>query len=276
MGGTITIVVDNRGEDPLAGEHGFSALIEIGGKRVLFDTGEGDALFHNADSMGVSLSGLDALVLSHGHYDHGGNIAKILSLNPSIQFFAHPQSVISRWSLHPGNPPKSIGLTEENRTSIMNLPPDRRHWSESASEIVPGVWVTGSIPRTNTYEDTGGPFFLDTAGKVPDLLPDDMALWVWNGESVTTICGCCHSGLRNTVDHITSRIGDAGISTIIGGLHLLYANRERLNKTVSFIDSTEVKRIFPSHCTGGTAVKLFREKISAEVVPGYSGLRINI
>jgi 7,8-dihydropterin-6-yl-methyl-4-(beta-D-ribofuranosyl)aminobenzene 5'-phosphate synthase len=122
MNGQITILVDNRAEQPFVSEHGLSILLEIEQpgikkKRVLFDTGQGDALFQNAKTMGISLKELDALVLSHGHYDHGGNIAQILSMNPSISFFAHPDCLISRFSMHPGKAAKSVALSKDDKTA---------------------------------------------------------------------------------------------------------------------------------------------------------------
>ncbi len=276
MSGVITFLVDNRAEKPFIAEHGFSILLEIGGKRLLFDTGQGNALFHNAIKLGISLEGLDILVLSHGHYDHSGNLAKIISLNPSIQFFAHPDCLIPRWSLRLGKTPKSVALSQEDKTAIMNLSPSQRHWCDKPTEIMPEVWVTGTIPRTNNFEDVGGLFFRDEMAKTPDLIRDDMALWISDRSEFTVICGCCHSGVKNTIDHIVSLSEDARINTLLGGFHLVYAKNERLTKTVSFINETGIDRVIPAHCTGKSAMTILQKQLDTEVQLGGVGLQLKI
>ncbi|MFC1744334.1 MBL fold metallo-hydrolase [Candidatus Riflebacteria bacterium] len=276
MNGTITFLVDNKAKEPYIAEHGLSILLEIKGKRLLFDTGQGKALFHNAKKLGISLSGLNALILSHGHYDHGGNLAKIFSLNPSLPFFAHPNCLRPRWSLHPGKESKSVALSKKDRAAIMNLSPTQLHWCHNPIEIMTEVWISGAIPRKNSFEDVGGPFYQDKMGNKPDLLPDDIALWIGGESGLTVIFGCGHSGVKNTIEHIVSLYDVIQINTLIGGFHLVHAKNKRLTKTVSFINETGVKRVFPAHCTGETAVTILHEQLNAEVQPGKVGLQIRI
>ena len=276
MSETITFLVDNKAEEPFVAEHGFSIMLEIKGKRLLFDTGQGKALFQNAKELGISLSGLDALVLSHGHYDHGGNLAKILSLNPSIHFFAHPDCLIPRWSLHPGKESKSVALSQKDKAAIMNLSHTRLHWCHNPTEIMTEVWITGAIARKNSFEDVGGPFYQDKIGNEPDLIPDDISLWIEGESGLTVICGCCHSGVKNTIEQIVSHYDAAQINTLIGGFHLVHAKNKRLTKTVSFINETGVKRVIPAHCTGETAMTILQEQLNAEVQIGTVGLQIEI
>ena len=276
MFGTITFLVDNVAEEPFIAEHGFSLLLETGGKRILFDTGQADALFYNAKELNVPLTDLDMLILSHGHYDHGGNVAKIIELNPLIQFFAHPDCLISRWSIPvKANPPNPIGLDQQDKEAIRNLPEDHCHWCEQPVEIMADVWITGAIPRLNPFEDVGGSFYTDEQGRTPDLIRDDMALWL-GGESTTVICGCCHSGIKNTLDHIISFTGVPQIKTLIGGFHLFMADEERLLQTVSTINDTTVQDVYPAHCTGEPAIVVLQEQLQARMQRGKVGLKIRM
>jgi len=272
MSSKFTVLVDNKAEKPFVSEHGFSILLEIKGKRILFDTGNKDALFHNATESGVSLSGLDVLVLSHGHYDHGGNLAEILQMNPSIQFYAHPDCLIPRWSVQPGHNPRIISLSQEAKNAVRELSSDQVHWCRKPVEIIPDVWITGEVPRTNNFEDTGGPFYRDKYGNTPDLILDDMSLWINNTNTMSIICGCCHSGLKNTIDHIVSYSNHTQIDTLAGGFHLVNADAERLGKTVSFLNSIDIRHAIPSHCTGNTALSLFLKDLHADVTPSTAGL----
>lgn len=90
---TITVLVDNQAETGLQHEHGLSILIEHQGKRILFDDGQNDALFYNATKLDIPLYDLDMIILSHGHYDHGGNLSALLLANPNALFYAHPDSL---------------------------------------------------------------------------------------------------------------------------------------------------------------------------------------
>ena len=276
MSGTITFLVDNRAEEPFKSEHAFSILLETRGKRLLFDTGLDEALFLNAQQLGISLAGLDFLVLSHGHYDHGGNLAKIFALNPSIQFYAHPECMTERWSLQPSKSPRSSALTAENLAAIENLSSSQINWCDKPVEIIPGIRLTGPIPRKSSFEDVGGPFYLDRDGNTPDLLPDDLALWVDENSGLTVICGCCHSGVKNTVDHIASLTDQAPINTLLGGFHLIHALSDRLKNTVDFLNETGLKRVIPAHCTGEAGMELLQKQLKAEVQLGTVGLQIKI
>ena len=273
MSTKIRIIVDNIANEPYKSEHGYSVLIETNSQKILFDTAQGEAFLHNIDKMNIALDKIDYLVLSHGHYDHGGNISNVLSSNNDMIFVAHPNCTVPRYSIHEGKPVKSTALTQVNKKSIITRNHSKIKWSFNTTEVSDGVYVTGEIPRNSTFEDTGGPFYLDQDKKNPDLLPDDMALFIEEENELTLICGCCHSGLVNTMEHIKS-VNSKPITTIIGGLHLLYATEERMNKTVDYLNSSEVKRVFPSHCTGEKQMIILKDKLNADVIIGKVGLEI--
>ncbi len=274
MKNKITIIADNKAEKPLVSEHGFSVLLETGGKRILFDTGQGDTLFQNAELLGILLNNLDILVLSHGHYDHGGNLKKIIDLNPSIEFYAHPDCLISRYSFHNDDGIESVSLTKENSSALLNLPEKQIHWCRNKTEIIPGVWLTGTISRNNEFEDTGGAFFIDKKRENPDLLMDDLSLCIEGDKGITVICGCCHSGLQNTIEQILTCNKASSIHTIIGGLHLVNASTSRLDRTITYINKIGIKKIIGAHCTGKVAMNRFKKELNSEVLIGSAGLSL--
>ncbi len=259
-----TVLVNNTLQDPLKSEHGLALLIEQNDKRILFDTGQGDVLFHNSKELGVSLENLDFLVLSHGHYDHGGNVAKIIKLNPDITLVAHPHCTVPRYSLHKGKPIKPVGLTKENSSAIMNRHHSKIVWCFKPTEILEGVWITGEIPRHTSFETTGGPFYLDPQGNKKDLLPDDLSLWVDNGDSLSLVTGCCHSGIVNTITYIES-VSDKTITEVKGGLHLVNSDDNRLTKTIDYLNNSSIKKINPLHCSGDFAVELLMKNFPKSI-----------
>ena len=92
-------------------------------------------------------------------------------------------------------------------------------------------WVTGPIPRRTTYEDTGGPFYQDAGFTQPDLIHDDQALWLESKSGIVVLLGCAHAGVVNTLNYIVELTGETSIHAVIGGMHLLRAQRPRLDGT---------------------------------------------
>lgn len=267
----LKIVVDNHAPVGRAQEHGFACWIEACGRRILFDTGQGRALRPNAERTRSDPVNADILVLSHGHYDHTGAVDYVLQRNPEIQVFAHPAVLSQRYSLHPGKPPKEVSMPEEQQLLIENLCDSKLHWVTQPAQIAPGVWLTGPIPRTHPLEDTGGPFFLDPEGEAPDPITDDLALWIETPKGLLIVCGCCHSGLINTVDYIRQTSGDQRIRGIVGGLHLKSASAERLTATTADLREWNPELLVPCHCTGDTAIDCFKEHLAFPVITGFAG-----
>jgi len=275
--GKITILVDNRAESPLIFEHGFAVLIESQGKRILFDTGQGDVLFSNSRMLNLSLENLDILILSHGHYDHGGNIDKILSLNPSIEFFAHPDCLRDRYSYHRGKPLKYAGLSENSKKAIKKLPEKQIHWCSGKTKILKNIFITGYVPRINSLEDTGGNFFLDEEMTIPDLINDDISLWIEDPTGLTILCGCCHSGLQNTVNYILSSYEKSKpVNTILGGFHLVHSRDDRIIQTVNFLKEIRTEKVIGAHCTGDEAIKIFQKNMDRVFSVSSAGLAVRL
>lgn len=272
----IKIIVDNKAESPLISEHGFAALIESGGKRILFDTGQGQALFTNAEILNISLTELDILILSHGHYDHSGNIAALITDNPQIEFFAHPDCLQKRYSYHEGQPLKYVGLTEKDRDAIRGLPFNKIHWCTGRTKITDGIYITGFVPREHQLEDTGGNFYLDRGMKIPDIIKDDLSLWLEGIRGLTVLCGCCHSGIQNTINYISSHYETPEFVTLAGGFHLKNSSDDRIESSIKFLKNLNIHHTIGGHCTGEKALKIFCRSLGKSFSDSETGLTINV
>lgn len=267
----IQILVDNNAKDGLRAEHGFSLWIEIDDQKILFDTGQKDSLLYNAKQLNIDLAKANTLVLSHGHYDHSGGLANVLSQNHQTGVYSHAAAVLPRYSINDGIA-KSIKMPSRVMSSINSLPEERMHWVTDSMYISDAVALTGEIPRNTDFEDTGGLFYLDQDGKKSDPIKDDMALWIHSSKGLVVCVGCCHAGIINTINHIKKVSGVSKIHALIGGLHLLNANQQRLNKTMELLQKEEIQTIITCHCTGDIAHQLLGEQLQAQ--KGYSGMSI--
>ncbi|MFO8015321.1 MAG: MBL fold metallo-hydrolase [Phycisphaerae bacterium] len=253
----VLAVVDNTTERPdLLGEHGLSLWVEADQTRLLLDTGQGEALVHNADRLGLPLAEADAVVLSHGHYDHAGGLPFALDRAEAARVFAHPAALGRRFSRGDAPPHRSIGVPEDAGTALRGQE-GRVTWTESPTEIVRGVWVTGEIPRRTDFEDTGGDFYTDPDCLTPDGIPDDQAVFLRTDRGLVVLCGCAHAGLVNTLDYVTDLAGADEVYAVLGGLHLGRASRDRLERTAEAVERYGVQVLGPAHCTGPEAVRFF-------------------
>ncbi len=266
----VTVLVDNKANQGLVAEHGFSLWIETENLHILFDTGQGPALPANADKLGIDLERADILILSHGHYDHTGGIAHVLQRNTRIGIYCHPAVVQARYSIRSG-PAKTIQMPEEAMAALEKLSSSKIHWISEPRLLSRDMGLTGPIPRNTIYEDPGGPFFLDPQGNCKDPIEDDSALWINTPQGLVVCVGCSHSGIVNTLDQVRRLSGVSTIRAVIGGFHLLQAGEQRIQQTLAALQAFAPQWVVPCHCTGDQVVQTFKAVLGDRVVPGYAG-----
>jgi len=269
--GQLTILVDDhRGRDDLEAEHGFSLWLETGGKHILFDTGQGSALERNARALGIDLFETDAVVLSHGHYDHTGGLSAALTLAPKAEVFCHPGIYQTRYAVRDGKL-KPVHMPEASAEALGRIPGGRIHLVLAPMFLPARAGVTGPIPRETAYEDAGGPFYLDREGRSPDPIVDDQALWLWTDTGLVVCVGCAHAGLVNTLNRIRFLNDGLRIRAVIGGFHLLQAGRDRLVRTMAALESFGLEALVPCHCTGDSAITFLKGAFPGRIFPGMVG-----
>ncbi|MDD2542692.1 MAG: MBL fold metallo-hydrolase [Desulfuromonadaceae bacterium] len=257
----ITILCENSvgSISGTLGEHGFSALIEpADGAPLLFDTGQGLTLLHNARRMNKDLSLVNQVVLSHGHYDHTGGLKPLLEECGPKQVYAHPSVFSPRYRVkdsgecYPISAPSSREELEAAGATF-NL-------SKEFRAIAPGIHLTGEVPRLTAYEIGDQGLYCDCGGQEPDNTPDDQSLVLETEKGLVLILGCCHSGVINTLEHVAAMTGRRDIYAVLGGTHLGFSGEEQIGKTVVALREQGIKKLAVSHCTGFPAsARLFRE-----------------
>lgn len=248
------------------GEWGFAALVEVDGRRLLFDTGaRPETVLENARELGIDLSDVTDVVLSHHHWDHtGGLIAlreDLSQKNPAALSRAHVADGIflSR--------PSSTDGQEQNPMIAARAKYEAAGGEfvvhKGPAEILPGVWLTGPVPRRHAERNFPRAGRLRApGGLVEDSIPEDASLVIDTPQGLVVITGCGHAGIINTIEYARGTVRDAPAYAVIGGLHLFQASDETLDWTAAKLRDFGLAHLLGAHCTGIEAVFRLRQKAS--------------
>jgi 7,8-dihydropterin-6-yl-methyl-4-(beta-D-ribofuranosyl)aminobenzene 5'-phosphate synthase len=255
----VTTLSENAANIGFLAEWGLSMVVEADGLKVLFDTGAGIAAVHNAQLMGVDLSAVDRIVLSHGHYDHTGGLHDVLTMAGRKEVIAHPAVWGRKYAQLEGEPERYVGIPfireglEALGASFI--------LSDQPVKLSANLMTTGEIPMVTDYEAIEAYLYIkEGEERKQDSLPDDLALIIDAEFGLVVILGCAHRGIVNTLRHAQKLTGKELIYAAIGGTHLVHASQERLEKTVAALKEMGVQYLGVSHCTGfASSAYLLRE-----------------
>lgn len=245
----VTVLCENTVGKPggLLGEWGLALLLEVGGQKVLFDTGEQGSVLHNAAALGVDLDAVDLLVMSHGHYDHSGGMRAFLRRRGRVPVYLHPDFFVPRYSSRPSRRFIGVPFRPED---LMSLGADFV-FSREPLEILPGVWFSGEVPRITEFEKGDDALFcLRGEEQVADPVCDDVSLFCETEEGLLVVTGCAHAGIVNIIEHARRVTGSERVYGIIGGTHLGAVSKEQQDATLEYLRGLDLKFLAANHCTG--------------------------
>ena len=239
----LTVLCDNSarvGAYYLA-EPGVAYLLEEEGVKILLDTGFTDAYARNAAKLGIDLSDLTALVISHGHDDHTGGLIHLPERKAKLPLYGHP-NIFERKRLNGEEIGAPYTLEEAEKLFALRL-------SVEPVQLSDRLVFLGQIPRSNDYENQQpvGERFVEGRWE-PDYLIDDTAIVYCGDEGLTIITGCSHAGIKNITDYAMKVCGDDRICGIIGGFHMPEITPQT-EKTVRWLSKLRPKNLSPCHCT---------------------------
>jgi 7,8-dihydropterin-6-yl-methyl-4-(beta-D-ribofuranosyl)aminobenzene 5'-phosphate synthase len=245
------------------GEWGFAALVEVDGQQLLFDTGaRPETVLQNARELNIDLTQVKDVILSHNHSDHTTGLLPLrrefAKRNPTALSRAHVGRGIF-WNRPFGNGEGNFMVTAKREYEAAGGA--FIEYTEP-KEILPGVWLTGPVPRLHAERNWSGSGRVKAPeGLVEDTLPEDMSLVVVTAKGLVVISGCGHAGIINTLEHARGKIKAAPVYAALGGFHLFALDDEKLDWTAGKLKEFGLQYFLGAHCTGIEAVYRIRQQV---------------
>ena len=262
----VTILYDAFGESAqLTKDWGFSALVEHNGKRILFDTGNNAAIFeHNVKALGVDLTKLDFVVISHRHADHTTGLKYVLSVNPSVTVYV-PMDGANGFGAAP--------IPDTYFRADDSLPTKMRYWGGTKPEglIFGKLYDTGNFVLVNQLTEVlPGIFLVRTASqKTGSLELPELTLAIKGSNGLLLVDGCSHAGIEAILEAVS--VVDPRTEIVFGGLHLVTTPVVEIDALVENLKTKwKVQRIAPGHCTGEPAFARLKKAYGESYL--YAGL----
>ena len=241
----ITVLYDAFGKSSvMQKDWGYAALIEYGGKRIMFDTGNnGDMLAQNAKAKGIDLSKLDFVIMSHRHGDHMGGMSYLLSVNPKVKIYAPKEG----FGVYGGDLPSTFYRKDTS------LPPEQRYYDGAPPEVMRfgTAWPGANFQLVDkNIEIAPGIHLIALVSDKPGTLElRELSLALNTPDGIVIVVGCSHPGIDKIVE-AAAKINPR-IHLVAGGFHLLVSKDEEIEKVVTALrDTYKVAYVAPGHCTG--------------------------
>jgi 7,8-dihydropterin-6-yl-methyl-4-(beta-D-ribofuranosyl)aminobenzene 5'-phosphate synthase len=272
----ITTLVENTAQGRyMLGEWGLSILVQADGSNFLMDTGASPyAVVHNAGMMGIDLSAIDRIVLSHGHYDHTGGLTAVLSqMHKAIEIIAHP----GIWDA------KGVSRSPGN-FSFAGLPYQRDELELLGANFVltpEPTWLTDDIvtsgeeEMTTDFEKVEAVLAIRKGNEIlHDTVTDDQSLYIKTDLGLIVILGCAHRGMINIIRHGMNLTGMDNVYMVIGGTHLRPTSEEQLFRSIAELREIGVSKIAVSHCTGMAKSAVLAREFGNDFVFNNAGTKL--
>lgn len=243
----LTVLMENTAcREDLTAEHGLSLYVEACGKKILFDAGQTAAFADNAEKLGVDLSQVDIMILSHGHYDHSGGIRRFLELNKTAPVYLHRRAFAPSVS----GAGTYIGIDKSLKGC------DRLRFTEGKVALAPGLTLFDCNRRKRHVPVDPWGLGLRKGGRiVPDNFYHEQYLMIEQDGTRICISGCSHKGIENIVKWFSPDV-------LVGGFHFMRLEDGKVlkEKAAALLKSPTV--FYTGHCTGEMQYTILKEEMA--------------
>ncbi|WKY44283.1 MBL fold metallo-hydrolase [Eubacteriaceae bacterium ES2] len=273
----VTVLVENTSciDHDFEVEHGLSLLIEGENTKLLFDLGASSLYRRNAIKMGLSLDNVEKVVISHGHYDHGGGLIDYLSDHQQGKVFVKQEAVGDFFAERSGQRFEYIGLPDEISADSRLCFVGQEYHLNSKMLLFSGVsgWNFFSPANCNL-------FVKRESGLVKDDFSHEQHLLIKDDDTIILVAGCAHRGMINVLNYLQARY-EISPTHVIGGFHLKGLDfNEAENKVLIEALGKALKerniQYYTGHCTGPEAYGYLKNILGDQLLPISTGMQIKI
>ncbi len=276
----ITVLMENTKPESsnFSIENGLSMLIEKEDKTILFDTGSPkNYAIQNAEKLGVDLSKVEAVVISHGHNDHTGGLLEFFKINHKASVYLKKEVLGSYYAKRPEGE-KYIGIDREIAENYL----DRLHFVDETIEIVPNIFLVPKIEKIFPIPSSNSVLFIKEGDKlINDTFEHELFMVIENYDNLIVFSGCGHNGIKNIINTAKKAFPDKKINTVIGGFHLqagastfAVAKKEEIEGIAEWIILEGIEDVYTGHCTGERGMDIMRPILKNRLKRIYTGTKI--
>ena len=294
----INLVENTEGASGCGVEHGLCFYIETEKHKLLMDTGQTGLLLENAEKLGIDLTKVDTVVLSHGHYDHGGGILPFAKINPTAKIYVPEKAFGEYYSMNKDGEPHYIGLAKEiqelpqvvkvSAKASLEAKPEAKPEASEEAKAADGIYriddelaLFSGIGSEHVIPSTNQRLMKKTEdGFVQDDFAHEQCLVISEGVKKVLLSGCAHHGILNIMDRYCELFGEEP-DFVISGFHMMKKHNYSDEDINMIIDTAlalrQYKTVFyTGHCTGVEPYNAMKKLMGDQLHYVHSGDEIRI
>jgi 7,8-dihydropterin-6-yl-methyl-4-(beta-D-ribofuranosyl)aminobenzene 5'-phosphate synthase len=272
----VTLVEDSQRDLSLGSEHGVSFYTETNEHKLLFDVGQTDLYALNASKLGIDINDVDTVVISHGHYDHGGGLEHFLSINDHATIYIQKTAFAELYSMRNPNEYTYIGLNQKLDRSRFSL-------FEGDLRIDEELMLFSRVENKDLFPTSNQTLYQKKGDQlIADNFDHEQNLLVNTNSGHVLFAGCAHKGIVNIINQAERFINGNKINAVFGGFHLISRyeefeeSKENIEKIAYLLQTKQIDKYYTGHCTGSIALTIMNGILHERLQRFYPGLQVEV